>query len=234
MNVQTKVPDYVIQPAPIPTLPVAGTDKVFPIRRVYCVGRNYAEHAIEMGHDPTREPPFFFQKNPDNVVTDGRFPYPPKTKDVHHEIELVVALGKGGADIPAEKALDCVYGYAVGLDMTRRDLQGEAKKMGRPWEVGKAVEASAPCGPIVPAAKIGHPAKGAVWLDVNGQRRQSGDLSQLIWNIPDTIAYLSGLFTLAPGDVIMTGTPAGVGAVKKGDVMKGGVEGVGEIEVRVI
>jgi fumarylpyruvate hydrolase len=234
MNVQTKVPNYVIQPAAIPTLPVAGTDQVFPIRRVYCVGRNYAEHAIEMGHDPNREPPFFFQKNPDNVVTDGQFPYPPKTSDVHHEIELVVALAKGGANIPADKALDCVYGYAVGLDMTRRDLQGEAKKMGRPWEVGKAVEASAPCGPIVPTAKIGHPSKGAVWLDVNGQRRQTGDLSQLIWNIPDTIAYLSGLFTLAAGDLIMTGTPAGVGAVKKGDVMKGGVEGVGEIEVRVV
>jgi fumarylpyruvate hydrolase len=213
---------------------VVGTDQVFPIRRVYCVGRNYAEHAIEMGHDPNREPPFFFQKNPDNVVLDGKFPYPPKTSDVHHEIELVVALGKGGADIPVEKALEHVFGYAVGLDMTRRDLQGEAKKMGRPWEVGKAVEASAPCGPIVPAAKIGHPAKGTVWLDVNGQRRQTGDLSQLIWNIPETIAYLSGLFTLAPGDLIMTGTPAGVGAVKRGDVMKGGVEGVGEIEVRVV
>jgi fumarylpyruvate hydrolase len=234
MNVQSKVPNYVIQPAPIPTLPVAGTDQVFPIRRVYCVGRNYAEHAIEMGHDPNREPPFFFQKNPDNVVTDGQFPYPPKTSDVHHEIELVVALAKGGRDIPVEKALDCVYGYAVGLDMTRRDLQGEAKKMGRPWEVGKAVEASAPCGPIVPASKIGHPTKGAVWLDVNGQRRQTGDLSQLIWNVPETIAYLSSLFTLAAGDLIMTGTPAGVNAVKKGDVMRGGVEGIGEIEVRVV
>ena len=234
MNVQSKVPNYVVQPAPIPTLPIVGTDQVFPIRRVYCVGRNYAEHAIEMGHDPNREPPFFFQKNPDYVVTDGRFPYPSKTSDVHHEIELVVALAKGGANIPAEKALDCVYGYAVGLDMTRRDLQGEAKKMGRPWEVGKAVEASAPCGPLVPVSKIGHPSKGAVWLDVNGQRRQTGDLSQLIWNVPETIAYLSGLFTLAAGDLIMTGTPAGVNAVKKGDVMKGGVEGIGEIEVRVV
>jgi fumarylpyruvate hydrolase len=234
MNVQTKVPNYVIQPAPIATLPVVGTDQVFPIRRVYCVGRNYAEHAIEMGHDPNREPPFFFQKNPDNVVTGGQFPYPAKSSDVHHEIELVVALAKGGDNIPAEKALDCVYGYAVGLDMTRRDLQGEAKKMGRPWEVGKAFEASAPCGPLVPASKIGHPSKGAVWVDVNGQRRQTGDLSQLIWNIPETIAYLSGLFTLAAGDLIMTGTPAGVAAVKKGDVLKCGVEGVGEIEIRVV
>ena len=233
MNAMSQA-NYVVAPAAIPTLPVAGSNQVFPVRRLYCVGRNYAEHAIEMGHDPNREPPFFFQKNPDNVVTDGRFPYPPKTKDVHHEIELVVALGKGGADIPADKALDYVYGYAVGLDMTRRDLQGEAKKMGRPWEVGKAVEASAPCGPLVPASKIGHPSKGAVWLDVNGQRRQTGDLSQLIWNIPDTIAYLSGLFTLAAGDLIMTGTPAGVAAVKPGDVLKGGVEGVGEIEVKVV
>ena len=226
--------DYVIAP-PVPAaLPIRGSDRMFPVRRIFCVGRNYAEHAIEMGHDPNREPPFFFQKNPDNVVLDGRFPYPGMTSDVHHEIELVVALAKGGDNIPVEKALDCVYGYAVGLDMTRRDLQGEAKKMGRPWEVGKAVEASAPCGPLIPASKIGHPSKGAVWLDVNGQRRQTGDLSQLIWNIPDTIAYLSGLFTLAPGDLIMTGTPAGVGAVKKGDVMKGGVEGIGEIEVRVV
>jgi fumarylpyruvate hydrolase len=234
MNVMTQKTGYVVEPAPIPTLPVVGTDKLFPVRRIYCVGRNYAEHAIEMGHDPNREPPFFFLKNPDTLVLNGRFPYPPKTKDVHHEIELVVALGKGGTDIPAAKALDCVYGYAVGLDMTRRDLQAEAKKLGRPWEVGKAFEASAPCGPIVPAAKIGHRSKGAVWLDVNGQRRQTGDLAQLIWNVPDTIAYLSGLFALAPGDLIMTGTPAGVGPVKRGDVMKGGVEGVGEIEVRVV
>jgi fumarylpyruvate hydrolase len=226
--------NYVFPPAAIPALPVAGSDQVFPVRRLYCVGRNYAEHAIEMGHDPDREPPFFFQKNPDSLVLDGRFPYPPGTSDVHFEIELVVALRSGGSDIPAERAMDCVYGYAVGLDMTRRDLQGEAKKLGRPWEVGKSFEASAPCGPLVPASRIGHPAKGAVWLDVNGQRRQTGDLSQLIWKIPETIAYLSGLFTLAPGDLIMTGTPAGVGAVQRGDVMKGGVEGVGEIEVRVV
>jgi fumarylpyruvate hydrolase len=226
--------NYVFPPAAIPALPVAGSDQVFPVRRLYCVGRNYAEHAIEMGHDPNREPPFFFQKNPDSLVLDGRFPYPPATADVHFEIELVVALGSGGSDIPVERAVDCVFGYAVGLDMTRRDLQGEAKKLGRPWEVGKSFEASAPCGPLVPASRIGHPAKGAVWLDVNGQRRQTGDLSQLIWKIPETIAYLSGLFTLAPGDLIMTGTPAGVGAVQRGDVMKGGVEGVGEIEVRVV
>ena len=233
MNVMRPT-NYVFPPAAIPALPVAGSEQKFPVRRLYCVGRNYAEHAIEMGHDPDREPPFFFQKNPDSLVLDGRFPYPPATADVHFEIELVVALGSGGSDIPVERAVDCVFGYAVGLDMTRRDLQGEAKKLGRPWEVGKSFEASAPCGPIIPASQIGHPAKGAVWLDVNGQRRQTGDLSQLIWKIPETIAYLSGLFTLAPGDLIMTGTPAGVGAVQRGDVMKGGVEGVGEIEVRVV
>jgi fumarylpyruvate hydrolase len=153
---------------------------------------------------------------------------------VHHEIELVVALKSGGNDIPVERALGHVYGYGVGLDMTRRDLQGEAKKLGRPWEVGKSFEASAPCGPLVPASQIGHPTKGAIWLDVNGKRRQTGDLSQLIWNVPETIAYLSTLFTLAAGDVIMTGTPAGVAAVQRGDVLHGGVEGIGEIECRVV
>jgi fumarylpyruvate hydrolase len=226
--------DYVFPPAAIPALPVAGSDQLFPVRRLYCVGRNYAEHAIEMGHDPDREPPFFFQKNPDSLVLDGQFPYPAASSDVHFEIELVVALQSGGSDIPVERAMDWVYGYAVGLDMTRRDLQGEAKKLGRPWEVGKSFEASAPCSAIVPASRIGHPTKGAVWLDVNGKRRQTGDLAQLIWKIPETISYLSGLFKLAGGDLIMTGTPAGVGAIQRGDVMKGGVEGVGEIEVRVV
>jgi fumarylpyruvate hydrolase len=225
---------YVFPPAAVPALPVAGTDQRFPVRRLYCVGRNYAEHAIEMGHDPNREPPFFFQKNPDSLVVDGRFPYPAATSDVHFEIELVVALKAGGKDIAIERAMDSVYGYAVGLDMTRRDLQGEAKKLGRPWEVGKSFEASAPCSPIMPASQIGHPTTGAVWLDVNGKRRQTGNLSQMIWKIPETISYLSGLFTLAAGDLIMTGTPAGVGAIQRGDVLKGGVEGVGEIEVTVI
>ena len=225
---------FVIEAAPRPTLPVDGESGAYPVRRVYCVGRNYAEHAREMGHDPDREPPFFFQKNPDNLAHDGTFPYPPMSKDVHHEIELVVALKQGGSDIPVEQALECVYGYAVGLDMTRRDLQGEAKKMGRPWDTGKAFERSAPCGPLVPASRIGHPDKGRVWLEINGEPRQEGDLAQLIWKVPEVIAYLSTLFTLAPGDLIMTGTPAGVGPVKRGDVLKGGVEGVGEIEVRVV
>lgn len=226
---------YVIPFGETPTLAVSGSEDRFPIRRVYCVGRNYAAHAREMGHDPDREPPFFFQKPADAVVPSGsEIPYPPKTSNVHHEIELVVGLGEGGANIPEAQALERVYGYAVGLDLTRRDLQGEAKKTGRPWEVGKAFEHSAPCGAMVPASRIGHPDHGRVWLEVNGQLRQEGDLNQLIWKVPETIAYLSGLFTLAPGDLIYTGTPAGVGAVQRGDRLHGGVDGVGEIEVRIV
>ncbi|MGB0085025.1 MAG: fumarylacetoacetate hydrolase family protein [Rhodomicrobiaceae bacterium] len=225
---------YVFDPLPIPALPVAGTDKLFPIHRIYCVGRNYADHAREMGSDPTREPPFFFQKNPDTIVQPGQnFPYPNATADVHHEIELVVALGAGGTDVPAEKALDLVFGYAVGLDMTRRDLQAEAKKTGRPWEVGKAFEASAPCSTIVPAARIGHPAQGHIWLEVSGAVKQDGDLSQMIWNVPEVIAYLSHLFTLQRGDLIFSGTPAGVGPVVRGDTLCGGADGVASIELRV-
>jgi fumarylpyruvate hydrolase len=225
---------YVIEPPEVVALPIVGTDRLFPVHRVYCVGRNYAAHAVEMGHDPGKEPPFFFQKNPDNLDTSGRFPYPPASSDVHYEIEMMVALRSGGTDIPVEKALECVYGYGVGLDMTRRDLQGKAKDMGRPWEVGKAFEASAPCSPLVAASEIGHPAGGAVWLDVNGQRKQTGDLNQMIWKVPEMISYLSGLFTLMPGDIILTGTPSGVGAVSRGDVLKGHVEGVGDLEVRVV
>jgi fumarylpyruvate hydrolase len=235
MNALNAAHGYVIEPPALPAVPVVGTADLFPVHRVYCVGRNYAEHAIEMGHDPDREPPFFFQKNPDTLVlNDGDFPYPPKSKDVHYELEMVVAIGKGGVDITVETALDHVFGYAVGLDMTRRDLQGEAKKMGRPWEVGKAFEASAPCSAIVPAAQIGHPTSGAVWLDVNGTRKQTGDLNQLIWKVPEMIAYLSGLFELQPGDLIYSGTPAGVGAIVRGDEMRGGVEGIGEIVTRVV
>jgi len=234
MNVENSTLSYVFEPAPRAALPVAGTRQLFPVHRIYCVGRNYAAHAVEMGHDPDKEPPFFFQKNPDNIVLDGKFPYPAASSDVHHEIEMLVALGKGGTDIPVGQALDCVFGYGVGLDMTRRDLQGKAKDMGRPWEVGKAFEASAPCSALVPASRIGHPSKGTVWLDVNGRRRQTGDLDQLIWKVPEMIGYLSGLFRLAPGDIIMSGTPSGVAAVERGDVLSGHVEGVGEIEVRVV
>jgi fumarylpyruvate hydrolase len=225
---------YAFEPAPAPVLAVAGSERLFPIHRIYCVGRNFADHAIEMGHDPDKEPPFFFQKNPDNIVPVGKdFPYPGGTKDVHHEIELVVALGKGGVDIAVETALDCVFGYAVGLDMTRRDLQGEAKKLGRPWEIAKAFEGSAPCGPVHPVSDVGHPTDGAVWLKVNGETRQSGDLNQMIWKVPEVISHLSRLFELKAGDLIFAGTPAGVGAVVRGDEMVGHIAGVDEIRFRV-
>jgi fumarylpyruvate hydrolase len=216
------------------TLPVRGTDGVFPVHRIYCVGRNYAAHTIEMGGDPNREEPFFFQKNPDNLVVGGDFPYPPKSSDVHHEIEMVVALGKGGKDIPLSEAMSCVYGYGVGLDMTRRDLQGECKKAGRPWEIGKAFEHSAPCTELVPASVTGELHKGEVWLKVNGEVRQSGNLNQMIWKIPEMISYLSGLFELKPGDLIMSGTPSGVGPVQRGDELHGHVEGVGDLHLKVV
>jgi fumarylpyruvate hydrolase len=226
---------YVIPEGTIPTLEVTGTEDRFPVRRIYCVGRNYAEHAREMGYDPDQEPPFFFQKPADAIVPEGgEFPYPTLSNNVHYEMELVVTLGKGGSDIPVDQALDHVFGYAVGLDMTRRDLQNEAKKMGRPWEAGKAFEHSAPCSRIYPVSQVGHPNSGAIWFKVNGDMRQSADLSHLIWDIPHIISYLSNLFTLEPGDLIYTGTPAGVGPIKPGDVMHGGVENVGEIKIKVV
>jgi len=224
--------NYAIKFPATPTLPVAESTQTFPVGRIYCVGRNYAEHAREMGHDPDREPPFFFMKPADAIVQNGAaIPFPQVTKDLHHEIEMIVAIGKDGANIPVEKALDHVFGYGVGLDMTRRDLQGEAKKMGRPWEMGKAFDNSAPCTALRTAAMIGHPAKGAIWLKVNGKVTQKGDLSEMIWNVPETIAYLSNLITLRAGDVIMSGTPAGVGPVKAGDKLEGHVDGVGDLTV---
>ncbi|WP_418121934.1 fumarylacetoacetate hydrolase family protein [Variovorax sp. 160MFSha2.1] len=226
---------YAISPAPVHSLPIQGDQVRFPVNRIFCVGRNYSEHAREMGHNPDREPPFFFMKPASAIVADGgEFAYPPLSNDVHHEIELVVALKTGGANIAAADALGHVYGYAVGLDMTRRDLQGEAKKMGRPWDTGKAFDGSAPCGELVPVARAGHPANGEIRLDVNGAQRQVGDLADMIWNVPDTIAYLSTLFTLQPGDLIFTGTPAGVAAVQRGDRMRGSVAGVGVLEVAVV
>lgn len=225
---------YVFPPAEQVALPVRGCDAAFPVHRIYCVGRNYAAHAIEMGHDPDREPPFFFQKNPDNVLLEGQdFPYPSKTSEVHHEIELVVALKSGGDNIPVERALDCVFGYGIALDMTRRDLQGEMKKLGRPWEIGKAFEHSAPCTGLLPVDLIGHPDHGAIWLRINGDIRQQGDLNQMIWKVPEMISYLSELFTLKAGDIILTGTPSGVGPVQRGDKLHGHVEGVGDLSVVV-
>ncbi len=226
---------YVFSPEAQSTLPIRGTDELFPVNRVYCIGRNYAAHAIEMGHDPDKEPPFFFQKNPDNLLPEGKdFPYPPMTSDVHHEIELAVALKSGGSNLSAGDALDCVFGYAVSLDMTRRDLQGQMKKMGRPWEIGKAFEHSAPCSALVPASDIGHPSEGEIWLKINGATQQEGDLNQLIWKIPEMISYLSDYFSLHPGDVILTGTPAGVGPVEKGDNLHGHIAGVGDLHVKVV
>jgi len=222
------------EPCPVPTLGIEGGDDRFPVHRIYCVGRNYAAHAREMGHDPDREPPFFFQKNPDCLLEGADFPYPPATSDVHHEIELVVALGEGGTGIAPQRALEHVFGYAVGIDMTRRDLQAEAKRLGRPWEVGKAFEHSAPCSALVPASRCGHPQRGRIWLEVNGEPRQDGDLAQMIWKVPEMIAFLSGLFTLRAGDLVFSGTPAGVGPTVRGDRLRGGVEGVGEIALSVV
>ncbi|MGE5094237.1 MAG: fumarylacetoacetate hydrolase family protein [Betaproteobacteria bacterium] len=222
---------YVIDIA-TPSLPVEGSDARFPVGRIYCVGRNYAEHAREMGHDPDREPPFFFMKAANSIVESGStIAYPVGTKDVHHEIEMVVAIHKGGRNIPVEKALEHVWGYAVGLDMTRRDIQGEAKKMGRPWEMGKSFDQSAPISALKPASAIGHPSKGAIWLKVNGQVKQQGDLAMQIWSVPEQINYLSNLITLQPGDLIFSGTPAGVGPVKAGDKLEGHVDGVGDLVV---
>ncbi len=222
---------YAIAAPAITTVAVAGTDAVFPVARVFCVGRNYAEHSIEMGHDPDREPPFFFMKPADAVVRPGTLPFPARTRDLHHEIELVVALGEGGREISAERALDHVFGYAVGLDMTRRDLQAEAKEAGRPWDMAKGFDQSAPTGPIRTVEDIGHPTKGAVWLRINGERRQEGDLDQQIWTVPETINLLSTLVSLRPGDLIMTGTPKGVGRVEPGDRLEGHIDGVGDLSV---
>ena len=226
--------DFTINAPTVVSLPVAGTDATFPVRRVYCIGRNYAAHAVEMGHDPDREPPFFFQKNPDNLDPSGEFPYPPKSSDVHHEIEMAVMLKSGGDNISIDNALDHVYGYALSLDMTRRDLQGEQKKMGRPWEIGKAFERSAPIGAIHPVTEVGHLSEGLVELKVDGDIRQQGDLNQMIWKVPEMISYLSDYFTLAAGDVILSGTPAGVGPVKKGEVMEVSIDGLGSMRVPVV
>jgi len=230
--------EYVFTPPPVVSLPVVGSDARFPVRRVYCVGRNYVEHAKEMGFTG-REDPFFFSKPADALLvipdgTQGKMQYPSKTSNLHYEMELVVALGSGGRDIAVEQASSCVFGYALGLDMTRRDLQGECKKQGRPWEVGKAFDQAGPIGPVHPVTKTGLLDTGAISLLVNGQVKQSSDLDKLIWSIPESIAYLSGLFELKAGDLIFSGTPEGVGAVVKGDRMVGKFEGLGELDVLIV
>ena len=227
---------YVITPPATPAVPVAGGG-LFPVHRIYCVGRNYAEHAQEMGFSG-REPPFFFLKPADAVVpvaegAVGEIAYPPLTSNLHHEIELVVAIGVGGSNIAAVDAVKHIWGYAVGLDMTRRDLQNEMKKQGRPWSIGKGFDESAPIGPLHPIASTGELTGGAITLSVNGQQRQKGDLSELIWSVAESIEVLSKAWTLQPGDLIYTGTPAGVGAVASGDLMEGHVAGLGTLKVRV-
>lgn len=224
----------------LPLVPVAGGDSFFPVHRIYCVGRNYADHAREMGHDPTREPPFFFAKPADAVVSqtaaDGTVAvaYPLATTNLHHEVEMVVALQSGGENLGVDEALAAVFGYAVGLDLTRRDLQGRAKEKGHPWDMGKGFDQSAPISAIVPAAVCGHPASGAIKLAVNGEVRQSGDLAQMSWKVAEVIAELSRYVRLAPGDLIFTGTPAGVGPTVRGDRLDATVEGVGQLSVRVV
>jgi fumarylpyruvate hydrolase len=217
-----------------PTVPIASTGKSYPVRRIHCVGRNYAAHIREMGFDPDREPPFFFAKPADAIVPNGAtIGYPLATTNFAYEIELVVAIGKRGVNIPREAALDHVFGYAVGLDMTRRDLQLAARDRGRPWEPGKAFDESAPITAIHPASRVGHPEAGRIWLKVNGETKQDADLRQLVWPVPDIVAYLSRLYELQPGDLIYTGTPEGVGPVQRGDEMRGGVEGLDELTIRV-
>ena len=224
---------YVISPPPQAALAIAGSDKLFPVRRIWCVGRNYLEHIKEMGQDE-REPPFFFAKPADAIAADGStVPYPPLTKDLHHEVELVVALKGGGRNLKAATANELIWGYGVGIDLTRRDLQIASRKKERPWEIGKSFDGSAPASAVQPASKIGHPSKGKIWLTVNGKEAQTGDLEQMIWNVPETIWQLSQQVKLAAGDIIMTGTPAGVSQLQPGDKLECGVDGVGTLKVSI-
>ena len=226
---------FAIQTWDNPTLPIAGSEALFPVRRIYCVGRNYAAHAREMGHDPDREPPFFFAKPADALVPNGGdVPYPVATKNLHPEIEMVVALKSGGKDIPAATANDCIYGYGVGLDLTRRDMQGVAKDMGRPWDLSKGFDLSAPTTHLHPVSEVGLLDKGTISLTVNGELRQKGDLADMIWNVPETIAYLSGLIELKAGDLIFTGTPDGVAAILRGDLLVGHVDGLDDLTVKIV
>lgn len=231
--------DYAISIAPRPTLAISGSDQVFPVRRIYCIGRNYAAHAREMGADPTCEPPFFFQKASDTIQNCAEgimvdHPYPPMTENYHFEAEMVVALKSGGRDIAVETAHDHVFGYAVGLDMTRRDLQDDAKSLKRPWEVAKSADQSAPMGPLHRVEEVGHPSAGAITLSVDGVTKQNADLKDMIWSVPEQIAILSRYFELAAGDLIFSGTPEGVGAIKRGETMHVTIAGIGAIQLKVI
>lgn len=228
------MPEFVITPPATPSVAVAGTSARFPVRRVFCVGRNYAAHAREMGNDPTREPPFFFMKPADAVVdAEGVIPYPPATNDLHHEVELVVALGSGGVDIAPGDALSLVWGYGVGLDLTRRDLQAVAKELSRPWDFAKGFDASAPCSALRAVTEAGHPGDARIWLTVNDVVRQQGTLQEMIWPVADVISHISRFVALAPGDLIYTGTPAGVGALQPGDRVHGAVDGIAEFQLEM-
>lgn len=227
--------ELVIPAPPVPVLPIVGSERLFPLHRIYCVGRNYADHAREMGADPNRERPFFFAKPQDAVVPGGGvIAYPPATSNLHYEVELVVALGRGGRDIPVGEALTCVFGYAVGIDLTRRDLQARFKDKGQPWEMAKGFDHSAPTSALVAAESLGHPASGGIWLEVNGIEHQRGDLGQMIWSVAEVIANLSTYVTLTPGDLLFTGTPAGVGAIERGDRVRCGIDGIGELEIVMV
>src|SRR5215471_11603460 len=226
--------DFVLPPPQPASVAVLGSKARFPVRRIICVGRNYAAHAREMGRDPDREPPFFFMKPADTVVDDGTtVPYPPETKNFHYEIELIVAIGEAGTDIPVDRALDHVWGYGVGIDLTRRDLQLQAREQGRPWDWGKGFDLSAPIAPLRPASEVGHPKAGRIWLAVDSVVKQDSDISKLIWPVADIISICSQSMALKPGDIIMTGTPEGVGPVQRGEVMTGGIDGLGEIRIAV-
>jgi fumarylpyruvate hydrolase len=225
--------DFVFEPCRRAALEIAGRETLFPVHRVYCVGRNYAAHAREMGHDPEREPPFFFSKPPDAVTHAALVPYPPRTADLHHEVELVVAIGKGGRDIEVGRASTHIFGYAVGVDLTRRDLQAAAKRRGRPWDTAKGFDQSAPVSAIVPVADAGHPGSGAIQLSVDGELRQHGDLADMIWSVPEIVAELSSYFELRPGDLVFTGTPAGVAALERGSRVACSIAGVGTLEFSV-
>ncbi len=228
------MPNLAFEAPPVATVAIAGAPQRFPVRRIFCVGRNYAEHSREMGGDPAREPPFFFTKPADAVAGSGTvIPYPPLTRNLHHEIELVVAIGKRGRNIASADALDHVWGYGVGIDLTRRDLQDVAKKAGRPWDWSKGFDHSAPCGPLLPAARAPSPSSGRIWLSVNGERRQEGDLADMVWPVADIISIASNSVELKPGDLIFTGTPAGVGALGPGDRVEGGVDGIGTISITI-
>ena len=225
---------YAITPADQPSLPIDGSEERFAVRRIYCVGRNYRAHAIEMGSDPDREPPFFFMKPADAIVQNGAtIPYPPQTSNLHYEIELVVAIGTAGKDIAKADSLNHVWGYGVGIDLTRRDIQNKAKESGRPWDMGKGFDNSAPCTALKPVSDVGHPDSGEIWIKVNGEVQQKSTIDLHIWSVPETISYLSGLVELQPGDLIYMGTPDGVGPVVAGDTMEGHIDGVNDLTIHV-